>query len=356
MKPAYTAIVAAVVLAVAWTRPNAQPTPPKDEAIGILLAAGDIGKCGSKERHIQDEATGKLVREQVEAAKAKKIPVAVLALGDLAYDDGKTTEFKCFHASWSRHFGKDILPVPGNHEYNLKSKAAPYFAHFKKHGSAFIAANKTGYYSIDFPKGHPDAWQLIALNSPLETSDKPDKPDSTQIKWLRKQLESEESGKRNCVLAFWHHFVFSSGLHGHGGSYEQNAEVAPGEMQRAFALLHAHGATAVLSGHDHDYEQFSRQDAAGTKRDDDGVRSFVVGTGGGVLYRTRKNKETGKYEPLTYDKMAPNSERYHSDSFGVLRIKLFANRYEWAFLPIPGNAAIDLGGIDNDTCTKRRKP
>jgi hypothetical protein len=335
----------------------AQSASKADDPIGILLAAGDVGKCGTESDHLNDDATGKLIKEQVQAAKDRKIPVAVLALGDLAYDDGTKKQFECFYASWTQHFGKDMLPVPGNHEYNVEPKAAPYFGHFKKYGGDVVAANTTGYYSFIFPPADPNAWHLIALNSPLEANDKPADPDSTQIKWLRQELANDANGKRNCVLAFWHHFVFSSGLHGHNGSYEEKASVVPGSMQRAFAVLDSYGTTAVLSGHDHNYEQFSRQDVHGIKKDkDDGIRSFVIGTGGGGLYNKRKNKKTKKIEPLKYANQAANSERYHADSFGVLRIELFADRYTWAFLPIPDNAAINLEGIDNDSCTKRRKP
>jgi len=181
---------------------------PADPPIGILLAAGDVGKCGSEKRHLNDDATGKLIKDQIKAAKDKNIPVAVLALGDLAYDDATTAQFKCFYDSWTKHFGKDMLPVPGNHEYNLHSKAVPYFTHFKQYGNSAVAANKTGYYSLIFPPGDANAWHLIAMNSPLESLDKPEKPDSAQINWLRDQLADEANGKRNCVLAFWHHFRF----------------------------------------------------------------------------------------------------------------------------------------------------
>jgi len=123
-------------------------------------------------------------------------------------------------------------------------------------------------------------------------------------------------------------------------------------MQRAFALLDSYGATAVLSGHDHHYEQFSRQDVNGVKKEKpEGIRSFVIGTGGGSLYN-----ENTKGEPLIYDNHAANSEVYSADSFGVLRIELFAGHYKWAFLSTPKNAANDLKGNDNDDCTKRRKP
>ena len=51
--------------------------------IGILLAAGDIAHCDANKA--EDEATAELISKEIDAAKKKKIPIRVLALGDLAY-------------------------------------------------------------------------------------------------------------------------------------------------------------------------------------------------------------------------------------------------------------------------------
>src|SRR4051812_31300918 len=91
------------------------------QPIGILLAAGDIAKCGNEPQHLNDEATAAILIEQVKDADAKKIPVHVLALGDLAYDLGTAENFKCFDASWGELLRLElknskvedlILPVP----------------------------------------------------------------------------------------------------------------------------------------------------------------------------------------------------------------------------------------------------
>jgi hypothetical protein len=106
--------------------------PAGDPAIGVLLVAGDIAKCGSEARHLKDEATADILKKEVEAAKTENIPVRVIALGDLAYDTGTDTEFECFDASWGPY--KDImLPVPGNHEYeSTNPDGAPFFRYFAK--------------------------------------------------------------------------------------------------------------------------------------------------------------------------------------------------------------------------------
>ena len=47
------------------------------------------------------------------------------------------------------------------------------------------------------------------------------------------------------------------------------------------------GAEVVLNGHDHYYERFERQDADGRPDSVNGLRQFIVGTGGAHLYAPR---------------------------------------------------------------------
>lgn len=332
---------------------GAQAQRTGETPIGILLAAGDIAHCNGEDQpgYI---ATGDLIASQLEAAKSQHIPVAVLALGDLAYPRGREQDFDCFHAGWSARFGKDILPVPGNHDYQRPSYGRPYYEHFRKYGNDTVAGNTTGYYSLVFPAGHPNGWLLLALNSMLEVKRWAWPWESEQVGWLRKQLANEENGTR-CVLAFWHHFVFSSGLLGHNESPDPNARLVPGFMLPAFKLLYDHGSTVALTGHDHSFEQFARQDARGVRKDD-GVRTFVVGTGGAGLYNSTMNRKTKVVSRLAYKTTAANSERYANRSFGVLKIELFADRYTWDFLAVPGSTPVDLAGMNSDTCNHRRKP
>jgi hypothetical protein len=78
------------------------------------------------------------------------------------------------------------------------------------------------------------------------------------------------------------------------------------------------GAELVLSGHDHDYERFAPQDAAGHADAARGLRQFVVGTGGAY--------------PTPFLLARPNSEMRDNGRNGVLRLYLLDNGYEWDFL------------------------
>jgi acid phosphatase type 7 len=333
----------------------------------MLLAAGDVTWCPDmykKKGRPSATKTAAIIREQINSAT---VQVRVLALGDLAYDKGQTEELKCFADDWSG-FEDKLIAVPGNHEYySLEEKdgrpvkegrgtyATPFFEHFKNY--AFVRRcdekkstgeklsedecatrwYKKGYIASNFP-GPDGPWRLIALNDNFQwpphkadkaTADQYKKEMDEQARWLRDQLDKAKGHDQRCVLAFWHNPLFSSGQHGHHNySTDPNAKLETGSsMKAAFGMLHAHGASVVLAGHDHNYEQFAPHDAKG-RATGDGIRSFVVGTGGAGL-------TADSYERRRW---APNSDRgpfgRRRGNRGVLKIDLYKEGYAWEFLQI----------------------
>lgn len=121
-----------------------------------------------------------------------------------------------------------------------------------------------------------------------------------------------------CTLTYWHFPRFSSAVHG-------RSDV----VQRYWEILYEAGAEIVLAGHDHVYERFGSQDAQGQPDPERGLRQFTVGIGDGSLY--------GFGAPL------PNSEVRESATFGVFVLTLYANRYEWEFVPAEGASFTDRG-------------
>jgi hypothetical protein len=137
---------------------------------------------------------------------------------------------------------------------------------------------------------------------------------SPQGQWLAQDLAQHPSA---CTLAYWHHPRFSSGEHGNIL-----------EMRDVWAILDEHDADLVLSGHDHDYERFASQDADGNASAN-GVRSFVVGTGGRSL--------------RDFGATAANSELRSRSSYGVLQLQLDPTSYTWQFMPVAGGSLTDSG-------------
>jgi Ca2+-binding RTX toxin-like protein len=221
---------------------------------------------------------------------------AVLTLGDNQYPDGVGEDFQqSYAASWGRV--KAIThPAPGNHDYHV-SDALGYYSYFGP--SAGVPGR--GYYSFDV-----GTWHLIALNSNCdEVGGCGD--GSPQEQWLRKDLAASPS---TCVLAYWHHPRFSSGEHG-----------SSDDTDAFWRALYGAGADVVLNGHDHDYERFAPQDPD-QRADPNGIRQFVVGTGGRGL--------------RPFGSAQPNSQARSSGDLGVLELTLHEDSYDWRFVAIGG--------------------
>ena len=260
----------------------------------VFVGAGDIADCEMS----GDEATAELIAN---------IDGTVFTLGDNAYPRGSAANFAdCYEPTWGREKHR-TKPVPGNNDY-VEAGAAGYFDYF---GSAAGDPGK-GYYSYDLGQ-----WHLVALNSNCEQVGGCIAT-SAQVRWLEDDLAANEY--KDCTLAYFHHPLFSSGgIHGN----------TP-EMKPIWEALYAAGADVVLSAHEHNYQRFAPQDPSGTRESEQGIRAFVVGTGGGK----------GHYK---IESPIENTEVYNDDTYGVLKLTLHPSGYDWQFVPVEGEAFTDSG-------------
>lgn len=255
----------------------------------VFVGAGDISDCGNN----NDEATAQLL---------DNIAGTVYTLGDNAYSSGTATEFsQCYDPTWGRHKAR-TRPAPGNHDYST-SGAAPYYAYFGSNAGP----SGLGYYSFDLGD-----WHIVSLNSEVSMS-----VGSAQETWLRADLAAST---KQCTLAYWHKPRFSSGTD-HGSL---------SAAQPLWQALYDYHAEIVLGGHEHNYERFAPQTPTGIADPANGIREFVVGTGGESHYN-----DLGT--PL------PNSEVFNGTTFGVLELTLGAGTYSWQFVPVAGQSFTDSG-------------
>ncbi|MEB3327607.1 MAG: metallophosphoesterase [Candidatus Sericytochromatia bacterium] len=265
------------------------------EAPAVMVGAGDIAYQGPGA-----EQTARLLDQ---------IPGTVFLLGDNAYQAGSPEEYaRFFHPTWGRHLAR-IRPVPGNHEYRTPG-AAGYFGYFGDRAGD----PRKGYYAYDVSP----AWHVVVINS-ATTGDAASRhlgSDSEQYRWVAQDLEANQ-GKH--VIAMWHHPRFSTGIHGDNK-----------ETDALWRLLAAKGVKLALWGHDHHYERFAPMNADGKRDDARGVRSFVVGTGGKNLY------------PFLKLPKATTAVR-NASTFGVLKLVLHVDGYEWQFVPVEGATFTDRG-------------
>lgn len=246
---------------------------PKRQGSHSIVAVGDIAQEGGKYSSVADL----IVRLN---------PDKVLLLGDNAYNSGSISEFeKLYDPSWGV-FKLKTAPSPGNHEYKTPM-ASGYYTYF----GSVAGPEGRGYYSFDM-----DTWHIISLNSEVL--------DQSQYGWLMNDLDMTT---KSCILAYWHKPLFSSGKE-HGSNVE---------MKKFWDLLYARGADVVLNGHEHFYERFSKQDPEG-KLDKNGIREFVVGTGGAELYG--------------FKSVLSNSEARATGHHGVLQMILAENSYDSKFI------------------------
>ncbi len=267
-------------------------------ATAVLVGAGDIAQCGA--------AAAAQSHAWQTAALLEAIPGTIFAAGDLAYTRGTAEEFRdCYHPSWGR-FKSRTLPAPGNHEY-LTPLAQPYYDYWGKQAGVRGA----GYYATQV--GH---WRVIALNSNIDAG-----PDSAQARWLRQELAAHRA---RCTLAFWHHPMFSSGEHGDDP-----------RMAALWKLLYDAGADLVIAAHEHNYERFAALDERGQPDALRGMRQIVVGTGGAKLRE--------------FKQVRAHSEVRDNQTYGVLKLTLHADRYDWQFVPVAGQSFSDRGtGVCHD--------
>ena len=258
----------------------------------VLVGAGDIANC--------EIAGGSGARAT--AALLDRFPGTVFTVGDHAYPAGAAAQFRdCYDPSWGRHRAR-TRPAPGNHDY-LTANAKAYFDYF---GDS-AGPDRRGYYSYTL-----GTWHIVSMSSSIPADRR-----SPQIEWLRSDLRDHPA---QCTLAYWHVPVFSSGPHG--------SEPEAAHMQEAWRVLYEFGADVVINGHDHDYERFAPQDPKG-KANPNGIREFVVGTGGGGLYE--------------FQRIRSNSEVRSNRSYGVLVLTLGATDYSWEFVSGAGAPFHDAG-------------
>jgi hypothetical protein len=280
------------------------PPPPAGEK--VIAAAGDIvcdptssGFGGTNPAVCQHRATASLL------AGAD----VVLPLGDLQYADGTLDEFMAgYDPSWGQDAAK-TYPVPGNHEYHVAG-AQGYFDYWTSKGRP-TGVTGDGYYSFDL-----GSWHAIALNSTC--SEVTCKEGSPQNDFLEQDLASTT---KSCIVAYWHHPYFNSGTV-HGAVMHAGAKAFWDD-------LYAAGADIIVNSHEHNYQRYAKQDSAGQAREN-GIREFVVGTGG-----------SGHYGFL--DVKDANYEFGNATDFGVLRLRLGENSYSWEFVAVNG-AVLDSGG------------
>ena len=258
----------------------------------VIMGAGNISSCGSN----NDLATAAIIQNNPAAS--------VFTLGDNVFPQGTADNYtNCYNPTWGQFLGRTHA-VFGNHEYDLGNADAA-FNYFGDHAGP----KGLGYYSYELGN-----WHIIVLNDHGGAS-----IDADQMTWLQSDLAADT---KPCTLAMWHVPLF---LSSNTAGWNVNPEHKP-----IWDVLYNAGVDVVLNGQQHNYERFAPMTPAGEVDTARGIREFSVGTGGESVDE--------------FTVVHPHSE-IHSPAaaFGVLKLTLKQNGYDWQFIPITGGTFTDSG-------------
>jgi hypothetical protein len=328
--------------------PQGAPPGQTTETTETLVGAGDIARCTQAN---EAEKT---------AALLANIPGTIIAMGDNAYPDGTRNQYaNCYdnyihstyeifdstRTNWWGQYKNRTMPVLGNHEYQNSDKPSerskPYFEYFSENnpdgndvtgfkGPAAPVPNDpdNNQFGLTFGKGYYSydlgSWHIVALNSNCNKVGGCE-ASSPQGQWLRNDLKAHPA---DCTLAYFHHPLYATG-----------EDTDTPQIMPFWRILYAKGADVILSGHAHRYERHAPITPEGELNPNNGIRQFVVGTGGDPGGSVIYYNQVPNYQDVL--------QVVKTDTFGVLKLDLGADSYSWAFVPIEGQTFTDQG---SDSC------
>ncbi len=297
------------------TTPPPAPPPSSSDPV-VIVAAGDIACDPQSDSWNDNNGTSSACRHKFTSDVAlAQSPDYVLVLGDTQYEDGALQEYRAsYDPTWGRLLDR-TYPAVGNHEYRTGG-AAGYFAYFGDRATPLepnCRKDCKGYYAWALD----EHWVAIAVNSNCGEAGGC-QAGSPQYQFVASVLEAN-AGKH--FLVYMHHPYWSTGKY---------HNCCKGDLADLYMLFERYGVELTLSGHDHNYQRFAPQTASSVCSAG-GIRHFVVGSGGKNLQDTDANKDK-----------EPCDEYLNETSFGVLVLRLFPDRYEWAFVSESG-AVLDQG-------------
>ncbi|MEA2276615.1 MAG: hypothetical protein QOC78_1575 [Solirubrobacteraceae bacterium] len=283
---------------VALTAGSTTSAPPSSAPSGggvVVAAAGDVacpGVCGQAD-------TARIVTQTIR-------PQYVLGLGDYQYDTGTLPNFAANYDPYWGQFKNITYPINGGlHDF---FGTGDYLTYFNAGGP--VALQPEASYSFDI-----GSWHVVALNSYCFERSSCDAAQWTA--WLKQDLAAHPA---RCTLAYYHEPYWTSPSH-----HPEDTALRPW-----IQALYDAGADVVLQGHNHLYERFAPQSPDSQRDDARGIVAFTVGTGGDSHY------------PFDGPPVA-NSLVRDDSTWGVLRLVLRPDGYDFQFIPVPGATFTDSG-------------
>ena len=222
----------------------------------VFHAVGDIGGVNGT---ATEEAIATAMEEQIKSAPAGHVPAFSYILGDVIYYNGQSELYKTEFYEPYQYYPALVFAIPGNHDGDTQVRKgdppdkepslAGFFDNFCDSQPQYVTPYRMSmtqpyvYWTLEAPFVN-----IIGLYSNVEGS-LDARGRNEQQQFLLTQLSSAPKDKK--VIVTVHHPSFSLDIP-HGGAPDiLNA------LDRAFSKSGRY-ADAVLSGHVHNYQRFSR--------------------------------------------------------------------------------------------------
>lgn len=293
-----------------------------------------VGDTGGIHGTATQEAIAQAMENQIKAAATTDQPRFFFHLGDVIYFNGQSSLYKSEFYEPYQYYPTLIFAVPGNHDGDTHVSKGdlpdtePSLYGFMQNFCDTTPQHVTPYrMSMTQPYVY---WTLLApfvtiigLYSNIDGSlDARGRNDQQQ--YLNQQMASAPAGAK--LLIAVHHPCFSLDSV-HGG--------CPDILTAIDSAIAASGRTpdAVLSGHVHNYQRFSRQIKGKT------VPYLVAGAGGYANdARSMHKLQTGVAgKPLPFQTTLSDVqlEQYKQDEPGFLRITATASQLQFDYFIVP---------------------
>jgi hypothetical protein len=175
-------------------------------------------------------------------------------------------------------------------------------------------------------------WHFIALNSECNGTSYDFCDHTAQLNWLTSDLAANT---KFCTAAYWHRpIVAPSSVHSDDEGHFANPYLGGDNV---WQKLYDGGVDLVLQGHDHLYARYARYGRAGNSIDPNGIRQFIIGTGGNGNYAVSETKPGQEFAIAT---------------LGIIKLTLNPTNYSWQFVDT-SNTVRESG---SDSCHGKPPP
>lgn len=302
-----------------------------------------LGDCGStRGPTTQNAVTDKMIGDFAEAVP-REVPQFALLLGDVIYNFGETEFYYDQFYEPYRNYPAPVLAAAGNHDGMVSPLAhatslAAYLRNFcADPASGYTVTAEAGGLSrtaqiqpgVFFTFSAPFVRVLVLYSNTLEDPGviADSNIGSTQLDYLRAALARVKQDKFTGALLFAHHHP----PYALGGQHSSSVDM----RKQMDAICTAAGVWphAVLAGHAHNYQRFTRHRSDGTD-----IPYLICGNGGHNVQKLQTSNGIPPRTPQLFQAAtaaddAVTFENYDDTDYGYLRILASASQLRIEYHP-----------------------